>query len=104
MSPEEVEWRNGVLERAGYCCQWVDQRTGKRCEVRGKENLDAHHVAKRSQRPDLKRELTNGAALCRYHHSFSDTVEGRKQAKAQGLLGGISYELAKKQLTAALNK
>jgi hypothetical protein len=97
VTPEETRWRNEVLRNSGLQCQWVDQQTGIRCQVRGKENLEAHHIAKRSQRPDLKRSPENGAALCRRHHSFSDTVDGQKQAKAQGLLGGTSYELAAKK-------
>jgi len=98
ITPEETKWREDVLMNSGYRCQWVDRQTGERCHVEGAENLDSHHVAKRTQRPDLKRVVSNGAALCRYHHSFSDTVEARKQAKAQKLLGGVTYELAKKQI------
>ena len=97
MSPEEIEWREGVLERAEYRCQWVDQETGLRCEIRGEESLDAHHICKRSQRPDLKLAFENGAALCRLHHSYTDTVEGRAEAIAQNLLSTETYEAAQKR-------
>jgi hypothetical protein len=102
ITPEETAWRNEVLKNSGYQCQWVDQQTGERCRVRGAENLDAHHINERSQRPDLVLDLSNGAALCsglgRHHDRAHHTVEGRMQANAQGLLGGTTYELAKKQI------
>jgi len=101
MTPEETAWRNEVLRRSGYQCQWVDQQTGERCRVRGEENLDAHHINERSQRPDLVLDLSNGAALCsgprRHHDRAHHTVEGRQQAQAQGLLGGETYELARRR-------
>ena len=96
ISKEEMEWREGVLDRAGNRCQWVDRETELRCEIRGKESLDAHHICKRSQRPDLKLSPENGAALCRLHHDYTDTVEGRAEAIAQNLLSTETYEAAMK--------
>lgn len=97
ITSEETRWRNEVLKNSGYRCQWVDQQTGIRCQVRGKENLDAHHIYKRSQRPDLRRSIEFGASLCRLHHSAIDTVEGRKQAIKAGLLKIETYEAAQKR-------
>ena len=101
VTPEETAWRNEVLRNSGYRCQWVDQQTGLRCPVHGKENLDAHHINERSQRPDLRDDPENGAALCsgpgRHHDRAHHTVDGRRQAKDQGLLGGETYEIAQKR-------
>lgn len=105
ITPQETRWRNEVLKNAGYQCQWLYENGGGRCQVTGEKNLDAHHRNKRSQRPDLKLEVSNGAALCRFHHSFIDSVYGRIMALKQGILVMETYELSKKnELTAALNK
>ena len=100
-SPEEKRWREDVLKQDGYRCRWVDQQTGERCEVTGAENLDAHHVRERTQRPDLILDRANGAALCggpgRHHDHAHHTVQGRKDAIAQKLLGGETYEAAQKR-------
>lgn len=95
-TPEEKAWREDVLRRAGYRCEW-HYENGERCETKGEKNLDAHHRNKRSQRPDLKLDVTNGAALCRFHHSFTDSVYGRIQALKQGILVVDTYEAAQKR-------
>ena len=99
ISPEETAWREEVLKRDGYQCRWIDE-TGKRCQVKDKENLDAHHISERSQRPDLILDLDNGAALCggpgRHHDRLHHTVEGRKRGRELGLLGTETYEAAQK--------
>jgi hypothetical protein len=50
----------------------------------------AHHVAPRSQRPDLKYELDNGKTLCLKHH---DWVHAHPvEANRMGLLSTEKYE------------
>jgi predicted restriction endonuclease len=55
-----------VLARAEYRCQAVEN--GARCDVRGEEHLQAHHVeglcVGGSNDP-----AANGVALCRSHHA-----------------------------------
>lgn len=57
--------------------------------------LDAHHIAERSLRPDLKYDVTNGIALCRAHHDWIPLH--RKEAIRLGLLSDQTYELAQKR-------
>jgi hypothetical protein len=94
--PEHDAWREAVLERDGYRCRWIDPITKQRCTRRGK-SLHAHHIRERTQRPDLRHDVTNGATLCGEHHDrLHHTVEGRQWGREIGLLGGETYELARK--------
>lgn len=96
--PLHEEWRQKVLDRDGRRCRWIislgRQKPGQRCHQRG-DSLHAHHINERSQRPDLRYAVDNGATLCDPHHDYAHhTVKGRADAKAQGLLGGETYEAA----------
>jgi len=94
--PKHEAWREAVLERDGYQCRWIDPRTKQRCRRRGRK-LNAHHIRERTQRPDLRYDVDNGAALCGQHHDYAHhNVQGRKEASEQGLLGGETYEHAQK--------
>ena len=87
-SPRLVRFRREVRERDNYTCQFPE------CGHRSKR-IDVHHIAKRSQRPDLKHSVSNGICLCRLHHDWTDTHHD--EAVRLGLLSTASYELAKKQ-------
>lgn len=83
-------WSKAIKERDVYC-QWPHcWRIGPSIAI------DAHHKAMRSQRPDLKYELSNGIVLCRFHHTFTHSEEGRDEAVSLGILNLESYELAMK--------
>lgn len=75
-------------ERDGFRCQWPGG-----CQT-GDARLDAHHIAERSQRPDLKFELTNLITLCRTHHDWIPLH--RQEAIQMGLLSEVTYEAAMK--------
>ena len=104
MSAADRKWRAEVLERDGYRCRWVDEN-GERCEIEGAENLDAHHILTRGQRPDKRFDLTNGATLCggpgRHHDKLHHTVKGRERGRLIGLLGTETYEAAQKAFDAS---
>jgi predicted restriction endonuclease len=87
-SPAETKFKRAVRIRDDYRCQFPS------CDVQSKR-IDVHHIAKRSQRPDLKFEVSNGICLCRKHHSWTD--HNHDKAVSMGLLSTDSYELAKKQ-------
>jgi predicted restriction endonuclease len=87
-SPAETKFKRAVRIRDDYRCQFPG------CDVQSKR-IDVHHVAKRSQRPDLKFEVSNGICLCREHHDWTD--HNHDQAVRMGLLSTDSYELAKKK-------
>jgi predicted restriction endonuclease len=87
-SPAETKFKRAVRIRDDYRCQFPG------CDVQSKR-IDVHHVAKRSQRPDLKFEVSNGICLCREHHDWTD--HNHDKAVSMGLLSTDSYELAKKK-------
>lgn len=87
---KENQWAKAVRERDNFTCRWPG------CGYYSK-SIHAHHINERSQRPDLKLEPMNGAAICPVHHDYlHHTVEGRQQARELGLLGGMTYEKANK--------
>lgn len=78
----DIQWANAVKERDHWICQ--------KC---GKEDLanEAHHVATRRRRPDLRHVLANGKTLCatpchRWVHD--NPIEAEKL----GLLSTEKYE------------
>jgi hypothetical protein len=87
-SPPMRRFKREVRERDNYTCQFPG------CGDYSK-HIDVHHIAKRSQRPDLKYEVSNGLCLCREHHSWID--RNYHEAVRIGLLNTESYELAKKR-------
>lgn len=93
--PEMAAWSRDVLERDGWRCRWPG------CPEEGPQVV-AHHINERSQRPDLRLDRANGAALCTQHHDNAHhTVAGRQKARRLGLLGGTTYERAMKEREAA---
>lgn len=90
-SPKLVKWRREVRQRDNYTCQYPG------CGKHSKR-IDVHHIAKKSERPDLKFEASNGVCLCREHHDWTDT--DLQKAIALGLRNIETYELAKKQKAA----
>jgi len=95
LTPEEIAWQEYARERDGKRCRWVED--GKRCTYTS-ETITVHHIQTRRQRPDLVLDNDNSACLCDPHHDFAHhSVEGRRKAAAQGLLGGTTYEKASKQ-------
>lgn len=86
--PQMAAWSKAVLERDGNHCQWPE------CPEEG-AHVFAHHIQTRKQRPDLRYQIENGAALCFVHHDqLHHTVAGRREARRLGLLGGETYEKA----------
>jgi hypothetical protein len=81
-------WSQAVRARDDHRCQ--------RCGKRDEKNNHAHHVAPRSRRPDLKRDLNNGKTVCPECHTWihSHPIE----AEAAGLLSSETYEKARKAI------
>ena len=78
-------WQEAVRERDAYTC--------RRCGKQGSE-IAAHHVNPRSQRPDLKHDVSNGICLCGICHGWVHMHP--VEAKALGLLNvSDTYELVR---------
>jgi hypothetical protein len=60
-SSEENKWKNDVFERDDYICQDCGDDTGG--------NLNAHHIKRRNQHPELRDCVENGITLCKTCHT-----------------------------------
>lgn len=82
-------WSQAVRQRDDHRC--------KRCSKRDERNNHAHHVAPRSRRPDLKRDLNNGITVCPECHNWihSHPIEAEKL----GLLSSETYEKNRREST-----
>lgn len=59
-NPRYKQWRKSVWERDGYRCRIMD----KRCKGR----IEAHHILRWVDYPELRYEPNNGITLCQHHH------------------------------------
>lgn len=87
-TPAMARLKRTVRERDNFTCQYPG------CGYYSK-HIDVHHIAKRSQRPDLKFEPSNAICLCRKHHAWTDV--NHDEAVSMGLLSTETYEAAQKQ-------
>ena len=65
-------WRKAVFERDNYTCVW--------CGIRGFK-IEADHIKKWSDYPELRFAIDNGRTLCQSCHKKTDTY-GRKKPNA----------------------
>ena len=54
-SPESIEWRSNIFKRDKYTCQI--------CYQHGVD-VNAHHIRKWSEYPELRHDINNGITLC----------------------------------------
>lgn len=83
-------WSWAVRARDDHRCQ--------RCGKRDEHGNQAHHVATRKRRPDLRKDVNNGKTVCPSCHSWIH--EHPIEAEAAGLLSSETYEAAQKKASA----
>lgn len=61
--PQYKAWRLAVYKRDNFCCQFPG------CKNKGKgAKLQAHHIKRWADAPELRFILTNGVTLCKMCH------------------------------------
>lgn len=82
----DAEWSSKVAERDRDVCQIRGQGVPVRGEQYGLVativlqcwgGLDSHHVYSKKAHPRLRYSLDNGIRLCRGHHDYAHTEEGK---------------------------
>jgi hypothetical protein len=72
-STKYKEWRKKVYERDNYTCQ--------HCGSAGKGNLEAHHIKRFSEYPELRFSVENGLTLCEDCHRKTDNYSRKGTSK-----------------------
>ncbi|TAI67602.1 HNH endonuclease [Bradyrhizobium sp. Leo170] len=81
---EHEAWAAFVKRRAGYRCEHIDDRTGRRCE-RSQANGDrmyADHIKDIKDRPDLALDRNNGRCACNSHNTRAGIAARSRRMKS----------------------
>ena len=84
---QDAEWAMAVKTRDDHTC--------RRCGYRDEHNNHAHHLATRSQRPDLVHVLSNGITVCLFCHTYIHNYP--IEAHKAGLLSDETYEKSRRE-------
>lgn len=71
----------------------VKNRDGWKCKISNSDcsgRLEAHHILRWSEYPELRYEINNGITLCHAHHPREMAEEKRLQAEFQQLVASVS--------------
>lgn len=63
---ERMIWRKVIYKRDNWTCQWPDCGLGPRSFPF--RHIEAHHIFKWADYPELRFRLSNGITLCKNHH------------------------------------
>lgn len=73
--PIYKEWRLAVYKRDGFCCQMPG------CGRKGfSAKIQAHHIKRWAEYPELRFQLTNGITLCKRCHNNIEAQEQNYEA------------------------
>lgn len=67
--PNYIKWRNEVLKRDKYKCQFPG------CRCRGRRKVQTHHIRRWAEFPALRFTSQNGITLCYDHHKM---IQGKE--------------------------
>lgn len=85
------DWMRTVKNRDYWKCRMGNEDCSGR--------LEAHHILPWSQHQELRYEVNNGIALCRYHHPRKREEEKRLAPVFQQMVVSPAYALANNILT-----
>ena len=68
--PKYVRWRDAVMARDNYTCVLCGKQGGR---------LEAHHIKKWNDHPELRYNITNGVVLCQ-NPCHANKVTGNEEA------------------------
>jgi len=88
-SKEYAEWRKAVFARDNWTCQSCNKRAGKG----NKLYLEAHHLKRVKEYPDLVFEISNGVTLCKDCHS--KTLKSKNKVGIIGSEGWVGSSMIK---------
>ena len=77
--PQYKAWRLAVYKRDKFTCRF----TGCNC----KKGINAHHIKRWANFPELRFVVGNGITLCKKHHKM---ITGKEEEYAQTFLSIIS--------------
>lgn len=80
-------WRNAVLERDGYVCQYP----GCSC----KKDLQVHHIMPFRKKPEARFSLSNGITYCKKHHELVEKIS-KRGGKDERILNPLQYNEQKR--------
>jgi hypothetical protein len=70
---EYKNWRSSVFKRDNYICVWCGNKTSG--------NIEADHIKKWIDYPELRYDINNGRTLCKKCHKLTDTYGKQKQSE-----------------------
>jgi 5-methylcytosine-specific restriction protein A len=79
LSPQHRAWRQTVCDRAGWRCEWIDERRQRCAKTAPQHRMFADHKKERRDAPDAEFDPANGWCLCGAHHSLKTAQEREKR-------------------------
>lgn len=76
--PLYKQWHKSVKDRDGWKCRIAD----KQCDGR----VEAHHILRWSDFPELRYVVNNGITLCHFHHPRGRLAENEMRVTLQTLI------------------
>ncbi len=77
-------WRKAVFERDNFTCIWCGIKGGWSKEQKKQISLNADHIKRFADYPELRFAIDNGRTLCVPCHKTTDTYGGVKKVKKNG--------------------
>ena len=79
MSYEYKLWREAIFKRDNYTCIWCFRKGGWNKEEKKQIILNADHIKRFSDYPELRFAIDNGRTLCEDCHRTTETYGNKKR-------------------------